>query len=281
MAILPDRIELTTPADGDLYMTTDVSDTTDAATGTDKKITYANIRAGILSDTAYGAGWNADTTHAPSKNAVYDEMELRAPKASPSFTGTVTLPTGLTGVLRADSGVVSTDSDVTDLVSAASDTAAGKVELAIASELNTGTDATRAVTPDALAGSNLGIRYAQCVLNGTTALTTSEKVYFRIPAALNGMNLVSVTGTVGTGASGASSSGTPTFTVKNVTDNQQMLSTSLTIDANEYTSATAATAAVINTTYDDVATDDLIEVAVTTSGTGVTYCTICLGFQLP
>lgn len=49
MAILPDRSELTTPADGDLYVTTDVSDTTDAATGTDKKITWANIKAGIKS----------------------------------------------------------------------------------------------------------------------------------------------------------------------------------------------------------------------------------------
>lgn len=49
MAILPDRTELTTPADGDLYMTTDVSDTTDAATGTDKKITWANIKTALAS----------------------------------------------------------------------------------------------------------------------------------------------------------------------------------------------------------------------------------------
>ena len=33
-----------------------------------------------ISDTAYGAGWNGVTTVAPSKNAVYDEMELQ-PKA--------------------------------------------------------------------------------------------------------------------------------------------------------------------------------------------------------
>jgi hypothetical protein len=164
----------------------------------------------------------------------------------------------------------------------ASDTQAGFLtEIATAAETTTGTDATRAVSPDGFAGSNFGIRYISAHLNGTTALTTSEKVYFRIPAGLNGMNLVSVTGTVGTGASGSSSSGTPTFTVKNVTDNQQMLSTSLTIDANEYSSATAATPVVINTSYDDVATDDLLEVAVTTSGTGVTYAVVTLGFQLP
>jgi hypothetical protein len=27
-----------------------------------------------VSDTAYGAGWNGDTTHAPSKNAIYDKI---------------------------------------------------------------------------------------------------------------------------------------------------------------------------------------------------------------
>jgi hypothetical protein len=163
----------------------------------------------------------------------------------------------------------------------ASDTAQGIVELATAAETTTGTDTGRAVTPDGLAGSIFGQKSVTVVLNGTTALTTSEKAYFRIPPDLNGMNLVSVAAAVGTGAAGSSSSGTPTFTIKNVTDNQQMLSTSLTVDANEYTSATAATAAVINTTYDDVATDDLIEVAVTTAGTGVTYASVRMTFQLP
>lgn len=32
---------------------------------------------------------------------------------------------------------------------------------------------------------------------------------------------------------------------------------------------------------DDVVTDDLIEVAVTTAGTGVTYAVVTLGFALP
>jgi hypothetical protein len=124
-------------------------------------------------------------------------------------------------------------------------------------------------------------RYYPLALNGSTALTTSDAAYFRIPAALNGMNLVSVTGSVGTGAAGSSSSGLPTFTVTNVTDAQSMLTTSLTIDVGEYTSATATTPVDIDETHDDVVTDDLIKVAVTTSGTGVTYTTVTLGFALP
>lgn len=44
MAILPDRTALgAAPATGDLLFVTDISDTTDAATGTDKKMTVANL----------------------------------------------------------------------------------------------------------------------------------------------------------------------------------------------------------------------------------------------
>jgi hypothetical protein len=36
---------------------------------------------------------DSDTTHAPSRNAVFDALALKAPLASPTFTGTVTVPT--------------------------------------------------------------------------------------------------------------------------------------------------------------------------------------------
>lgn len=44
------------------------------------------------------------------------DLAAKAPLASPTFTGTVTLPTGLTGVLKAASGVVSTATAGTDYV---------------------------------------------------------------------------------------------------------------------------------------------------------------------
>jgi len=40
-----------------------------------------------VSDTAYASSWNGVTTIAPSKNAVYDEMELHGHVASGTYTG--------------------------------------------------------------------------------------------------------------------------------------------------------------------------------------------------
>ena len=116
-------------ADGDLIPIVDVSDTAQSANGSTRKITKANLTTDL------------------------------APLASPTFTGTVTIPVGLTGVLRADTGVVAVDSDVTDIVSAASLTAAGKVELATVAEIDTGTDTTRAIPIDQFVASARNVRY--------------------------------------------------------------------------------------------------------------------------
>jgi len=166
-------------------------------------------------------------------------------------------------------------------VASASDTVAGIVELATAAETTTGTDATRAVTPDGLAGSNFGKRVITVMLlDNDTALAVKDgvsSVYIPIPTELNGMNLVGAHAVVTT----VSSSGTPTFQIHNVTDNTDMLSTSITIDANETTSYTAATAPVIDTTKDDVATGDLLRIDCDAAGTGTKGLTVILSFQLP
>lgn len=281
MAILPNRAELTTPADDDLYVTTDVSDTTDTATGTDKKITWASIKAALATVFAPALGADDNYVTDAEKTAIGTIGNKIDAIADPNADRILFWDdsAGAYAYLTASTGLTISTTNMT--VRSASTTQTGIIEVAINTEVNTGTSATLAVSPDALAGSNFGIRYHSCALNGATPLTTSDKYYFRIPPALTGMNLVSVRASVGTGAAGSSSSGTPTFTVYNVTDAVQMLSTNLTVDAGEYTSATAATAAVINTATDDVVTDDLIEVAVTTAGTGVTYANVVLGFQLP
>jgi hypothetical protein len=54
---------------------------------------------------------------------------------------------GITGVVRSDAGTLAADTDVTDIVSAASDTAAGKIEIANQAEMEAGSDTARAVTP--------------------------------------------------------------------------------------------------------------------------------------
>jgi hypothetical protein len=229
---------------------------TSAGDGTLSVDTSTYITSSSISDTAYGAGWNGDTTVAPSKNAVYDEMELRAPKASPTFTGTVTLPVALTGVIRADSGVVSVDSDVTDIVSAASDVAAGKIEVATTAETNTGTDTGRAVSPDGLAGSYAGTKSLSVqVFDGATDVTTGDgKAYITIPEALNGMNLVRAQATVVT----AGTTNATTVMIHNKTDTQDMLSGAASIASG----GTVGTVGTVNGSFDDVATNDVLRIDV-------------------
>ncbi len=173
----------------------------------------------------------------------------------------------------------------------ASTTASGIAEAAIGSEVDTGTDAARYVTPDALAGSTIfGRRAIQVVVfDFTTANATGDgKFYLWMPPEINGMNLVAISaqvisvGTTGTlnvdiarcaaVATGNACSGT-------VVD---VLSTNLTIDSNEDDSSTAAAAAVIDTANDDVSTGQVYRIDVdaihTTPAQGLI---VNLEFQLP
>lgn len=192
------------------------------------------------------------------------------------------------------------DDDLTDLsdgtltgtkIDQASDTVRGTVELATTAETTTGTSTSLAVTPDGLAGSSIfGIKTVQLpVFDWATDTATGDgKYYFTIPQTLNGMNLVAVqaqvitAGTTGTtdiqiarcaaASSGNACSGT-------VTD---VLSTKLTIDSGENSSATAATAAVINTSNDDVSTNQIYRIDVdAVSTTAAQGLLVRLEFQLP
>lgn len=225
--------------------------------------TLANLNSKI-SDATLDDSSSARTpsAHASShQNGGADEVASATPAAN-------TIPkTGATDKL---------DTWITD----ASDTAKGKVELATAAETSAGSDATRGVTPDGLAGSNFGKRTIEIAVsdpNGDAITTGDLKAYIRIPAEYNGMNLVTVAAHVTT----ASSSGAITVQIRNVTDTQDMLSTEITIDESETDTDTAETAAVIDTDHDDVATSDIIAVDIDGAGTGAKGLLVALTFQLP
>jgi len=164
----------------------------------------------------------------------------------------------------------------------ASTTQAGVSELATAAEVTTGTDTGRVITPDALAGSDYGIRIVEVLVEASdTDLATGDGLngnFVRIPAELDGYNLVDVGALVAT----AGTTGTTDIQIHNVTDSVDMLSTKLTIDSGEKDSSTAATAAVIDGTNDDVATGDHLRIDVdAVSTTAPQGLVVTLTFKTP
>ena len=159
-------------------------------------------------------------------------------------------------------------------------TISGPVELATIAETTTGTDATRAVSPDGLAGSEYGERAVQLVVFdfATDVATGDGKYHFHIDSRIAGMNLVDVHAEVIT----AGTTNTTDIQVRNVTQGADMLSTVITIDSGETGSDTAATAAVIDTANDDVVENDMIRIDVdATSTTKAKGLIITLGWRLP
>lgn len=202
--------------------------------------------------------------------------------------GEETSPTS-TMTLEIDTGSASKYLQLANLhkgMAAASDTVASVVELATSAETNTGTDAGRALTPDGVAGSIFGTKaFAVEVFPAATALSTGDgKKYIPIPASLNGMNLIRLQMIL----FAKSTSGVPTVQIArgrqaNSTSAHtfvDMLTTKLTVDANEYNSGDA-TAYVIDTSNDDLATYDLLRVDVDVAGTAATGMWIVFEAQLP
>lgn len=173
-----------------------------------------------------------------------------------------------------------TSGNVDAVVSAATTSLAGKSELAIIAEVNTGTDTGRTITPDALAGSYAGTENIQfIVFNPTTAWSTGDgKIGFHVPPSMNGMDLIYIHAEATT----AGTTGTSTCQIRNVTQAADMLSTLVSLDTTETGSDTAITPAVIDTDNDDVATNDFIKIDVdaihTTPAKGLN---ITMSFRLP
>lgn len=165
--------------------------------------------------------------------------------------------------------------------SSASTSVAGVAELATSAETTTGTDATRVITPDGLAGSDFGKKAVsiQVIAGDADNATGDGQAYLVIPDGIGGMNLVGAHAYVVT----AGTTGTQDIQIHNVTQAADMLSTKITIDTAETSSRTAAAAPVIDAANDDVADGDVLRVDVDAihSGTAAQGLIVELVFQLP
>jgi hypothetical protein len=246
---------------------------------------------------AYDAsGWDADTG-APQKDAVRDKIESLD---FSDLAGTVAAGQYAAASIDGDdidSGIAGTGLTLTAAspdtldCDAASTSAVGCPEMAIASEVDTGTSTILAVTPDALAGSTFGQVEVQMVLfDFTTAVATGDgKFYFHIATGskLIGMDLVDAVAAVIT----VSSSGLPEVDIARcapvATGNvcsgtvADALTVNLTIDVNEDSSDTATTGITIATASDDVIVDQTWRIDVDVAGTGTQGLIVTLIFQLP
>ena len=120
------------------------------------------------------------------------------------------------------------------------------------------------------------------VYNEASAIATGDgKMYFAVPATMNGMNLVSCGGHLYT----AATSGVVQVQIANVTSAVDMLSAAkkLEWDATEKDTATAgaASAAVINTANDNVLTGEEIRVDIDAAASGAKGMEVRLTFKLP
>lgn len=119
-------------------------------------------------------------------------------------------------------------------------------------------------------------RYEKVLLNSSTPLQIGDDAHrFRIQAALNGWNIVTVA------MSRKSGTGVLTVQIRNVTTAVDVLSTKLTIDSGETDSSTAAAAAVINAANDGVLTGQQFAIDVDDPGTNTLFAYIEIGFLMP
>lgn len=163
-----------------------------------------------------------------------------------------------------------------------STSATGIVEIATATETTTGTDATRAVSPDGLAGSEFGERALQLVvIDFTTDATTGDgKFFFHVDSRLAGMDLVTIHAECIT----AGVTGNFDITIRNVTQSgASILSTAMRIETGETATDESDQPGVIDTGEDDMTENDLIAIDIDAvqSGTAPKGLIITLGFRLP
>lgn len=294
-----------TPASGDLLHIVDVSDTTDASTGTSKKITRTNLIGGLAasganSDITSLTGLTTALTVAQGGSGAATLTGILKGNGTSAFTA-VTAPSGalvgdtdtqtlsaktLTAPKFADLGFIA-DANGNELIIL--DTVASAVNEITLSNNSTGLNPVLTMSGETNVGLDVKMKAAGYfrrptiveipVGDSATSLATGDgKAFFRVPDELNGMNLTGVAAAVYT----AGTTGTLDVQIRNKTQTADMLTTKLTIDSTETDTSTAATAAVIDTANDDVATADVIAIDIdavhTTPAKGLV---VQMRFELP
>ncbi len=278
---------LGTPASGTLtncsFPTLNQNTTGSAASCTGNSATVTGFTPASGSLTLAGADALTITTTAGTSVTLPTSGTLvnSAVATLSSLTSVGTIGTGTwastdVGIAYGGTGASTASAAFTALKQAATSSATGVSELAIASEVNTGNDTARAITPDALAGSNLGEKSGclAAVESDTDTAVANGKEGIVIPASLNGMNIVEVVATVHT----AGTTGTTDIQVRRrrAGADADVLSTKMTIDTGETSTITAATPAVVNAANDDLNTGDVIYFDIdsisTTAAKGLSVC---------
>lgn len=168
-----DALDATTEGTIEAAIDTLANLTSAASLATIGTVTTGNVDA-VVSAASLTAAGKVELATVAETNTGTDATRAVTPDGLDGWTGSAQVTT--VGTLS--SGDV--DAAVTD----ASLTAKGKVELATIAETDTGTDATRAVTPDGLQGSKRNIRYLvfSLVADGTDVATdTSIGGDFTVP----------------------------------------------------------------------------------------------------
>ena len=156
LAIDLSEFDEVTPANGDAFLTLDSDGSTEQLTTT---TAFATLLAGsnitatnsvLAVDDAFLINSGNDTTSGTITAAGFTTVGNISGSISKAVQAGITTAANLVTVGTLAAG------NATAIVDAASATAAGKVELATTAETTTGTDATRAVTPDGLKDGYLG-----------------------------------------------------------------------------------------------------------------------------
>ncbi len=211
------------------------------------------------------------------------QLGTKAPLASPTFTGTVTMPVGLTGLLRADTGIVSVDSDVTDLVTAASLTVAGKSEHLTTAEIDTGTDNTRVVRIDQFVASKRNVRWLVFnLVEAATDCATATNIYGDFVSPIAGTILQSDSTPFylyATNSTAGINTGTGLVVDISIGGTTIMTTNKLDFDTTDKTTTTATTKPDLTTTA--LAVGDIITIDIDSihDGTAAKGLTVVMGIR--